>query len=58
MSGLNSKSVTLLFNAFCRFEVKMEKKNGDFNAKECRAMIKNLFPKGNSAKKIYDITNM
>jgi transposase len=34
--------------------VKMAQNNGDFTAKECRAVMKYLFLKGNSAKNIYD----
>jgi hypothetical protein len=32
----------------------MAQNNGDFTAKECRAVMKYLFLKGNSAKNIYD----
>jgi hypothetical protein len=32
----------------------MARNNGDFAAKECQAVMKYLFLKGNSAKKIYD----
>jgi hypothetical protein len=32
----------------------MVQNNGDFTVKECRAVKKYLFLKGNSAKKIYD----
>jgi predicted HAD superfamily hydrolase len=34
--------------------MKMAQNNGDFTAKEFRAVMKYLFLKGNSAKKIYD----
>jgi transposase len=32
----------------------MVQSNGDFTAKECQAVMKYVFLKGNSAKKIYD----
>jgi hypothetical protein len=32
----------------------MTQNNGDFTAKECRAVMNYIFLKGNSAKKIYD----
>jgi hypothetical protein len=34
-------------------DMKIAQNNGDFNAKECRAVMKYLFVKGNSTKKMY-----
>jgi hypothetical protein len=34
--------------------VKIAQNNGDFTAKECQALMKYLFLKGNSVKKIVD----
>jgi hypothetical protein len=38
----------------CRSEAKMEQGNGDFIPKQCRAVMKYVHRKENSAKKIYD----
>jgi hypothetical protein len=46
-SDLNSIIVALVFNVCYRSEVKMAQNNGDFPAKECRAVIKYNFLKGN-----------
>jgi transposase len=36
----------------------MAQNNGDFTAKECRAVMKYLFVKGNLAKKVYDVMSV
>jgi hypothetical protein len=51
MSDLNVVILALLFNVFCRSEMKMAQASGAFTAQECRVVMKYLFLKGNSAKK-------
>jgi hypothetical protein len=50
--GMEFRSFDWIFNACCRSGVKMEHKKADFTAKECRAVMKYLFVKGNPAKRI------
>jgi transposase len=54
MYDLNLIILARFFKVCCRSEVKMAQNNGDFTAKECRAVMKYLFLKGNSAKKMYN----
>jgi hypothetical protein len=51
MSDLNFIIVAWLFNVCCISEVKIAPNNGDFTAKECRAVMKYLFLQRNSDKK-------
>jgi hypothetical protein len=48
--------IASLFNVCCRSEVKMAQNNSDFTAQEGRAVMKYLFLKENSTKKIHDMS--
>jgi hypothetical protein len=56
MSHLIFIIVTRLFNVYCRSEVKMSQNNRHFTTKQCRAVMKYFFLKGNLAQKNYDMS--
>jgi hypothetical protein len=52
MPGLNFGIVVWLFNVCCRFKLKMTKNKEISLAKQCPAVMKYIFLKGNSAKSV------